>query len=64
MIITVNNNYLIQQKPVDHSTGEVLLLFLGMDSIVKKYLDELQIEKVNINEIYAEYFSRLLEEKI
>jgi hypothetical protein len=47
MILTVNCDYLLEQRePVDLCDGEVLCFLCGTDWILKYYLDELRLQRV------------------
>jgi hypothetical protein len=48
MILRVNSDYFINQRyPVDLCNGEELCFLCGTDLILKYYLDELRLQRVN-----------------
>jgi hypothetical protein len=57
MILNVNRDYFIKQRqPVDLSNGEELCFLRGTDWILKCYLDELRLQRVNwfVDKLYSD----------
>jgi hypothetical protein len=52
MILRINSDYFFKQRqPVDLCNGEVLCFLCGTDWILKYYLDELRLQKVNFKSV-------------
>jgi hypothetical protein len=50
MVLTINSDYFLKQRqPVDLCDGEVLCFLCGTDWILKYYLDEIRLQRVNVS---------------